>query len=179
MVIKEKDRKNKRKDAIRSLVPEPKMGNIRKEFYIASVQDTVAVKAVHDGFGLIESYDGMFVKSYWLGEINYLTASEDEQEVLLTRWRGILNSIGNNCEFAITFFNRPVDMELFREETLKKETRDRFDYLRRELNQIITDRIMEAYRIVITDVGKNGGKEGCNADRSKWAIQICQRLAYQ
>lgn len=58
---------------------------------------------MHDGFELINSYDGMFVKSYRLGEINYLTASEDEQGVLLTRWRGILNSISNNCEFAITF----------------------------------------------------------------------------
>ena len=135
------------KGLMKSLLPEMGREGIQKDFCITSVQNTVAVKAVHEKFGLIESYNGMFVKSYRLGEINYLTASEEEQEVLLTRWRGILNSIGNNCEFAITFFNRSVDMELFREETLKKETGDRFDYLRRELNQIITDRIME---------GKNG-----------------------
>lgn len=149
-VFKGNDRnqeKGRNKDALRGLFPEMGKEGIRKDFCVTSVQNTVAVKAAHDRLGLIESYAGMFVKSYRLGEINYLTASEEEQEVLLTRWRGILNSIGSNCEFAITFFNRSVDMELFREETLKKETGDRFDYLRKELNQIITDRIME---------GKNG-----------------------
>ena len=69
------------------------------------------------------------------------------QDSMLKKWRSFINSIGTNCEFAITIHNKNINMADFRESVLKKEMGDSLDYLRSELNGITIDRIQE---------GKNG-----------------------
>ena len=120
----------------------PKMPSV-----IETMQDSIPIQTVHEKYGLIETYEGCFTKSYKIENINYRTATDDEQEILLTRWRALLNSLGVRMEFALTVLNRPIHLRAFEEDTLIKETGDGYDYLRKQLNQILIERAVE---------GKNG-----------------------
>lgn len=112
-----------------------------------TVQDSVPIKAVHDQYNLIEPYEGMFTKSYRIGENNYATETAETENTLLTQYRNFMNSLGDKYECAITIFNKNIDMDTFREQMFTKETGDQLDYLRQDLNEIIEGRIED---------GKNG-----------------------
>ena len=66
---------------------------------------------------------------------------------MFVKLRGILNGIGNNCEIAFTIHNRSINMDDFKDRVLLKERGDKLDWLRREWNKVVLDRIRE---------GKNG-----------------------
>ena len=69
---------------------------------IETVQASVPIYAVHEQYDLIETQEGCFVKSYLLGDNNYLTAPEEEQRMSFLGWRKVINSFGTNMEFALT-----------------------------------------------------------------------------
>lgn len=106
-----------------------------------TAQDSVPIYAIHEAENIIETYPGLYTKMYRLGENNYQTETEETQQHLFLQYRSIYNSLGTNCEFAITVCNRDINMDEFCELALFKETGDEFDYLRRQYNQIITDRM--------------------------------------
>lgn len=129
-------------------------GIIKNDPYAAKVssckitaQDSVPIFAVHEKENLIETYPGFFTRQYYITENNYQTETMELQDSMLKKWRSFINSIGTNCEFAITIHNKNINMADFRESVLKKEMGDSLDYLRSELNGITIDRIQE---------GKNG-----------------------
>lgn len=117
---------------------------------VTTAQESIPIYAVHDEYNLIEVYPHCYTKTYKIGEINYQTATEDDQISILSHWREFLNSIPADCEIQQTIFNRKINMEQFCEEALLKEVGDQYDYLRRELNQVTLNRITE---------GKNGIKK--------------------
>lgn len=114
---------------------------------VATTQGSVPIESVHEKYGLIESYGGCFNRSYLLGDNNYLTSPDEEQETYYKGWRRLLNSFGSNTEFALTIYNRSINRQEFCDETLLKESGDKFNYLRKQMNTIILDRMTE---------GKNG-----------------------
>lgn len=109
---------------------------------VETVQDMVPIVAVHEKLNLIQSYEGQFSRSYRIGEANYQTLAEDQQAIFFDRWRSFLNSLGSNSEIAVTVFNRNINMEAFCDAVMTKETGDNLDYLRKQYNKIILDRIM-------------------------------------
>ena len=138
-----------------------------------TVQATIPIKTVHDKANLIESYDGCYTRTYEIANINYQTASEPEQESILTKWRAFLNSLGSESEMQLTIFNRNINMRQFEEDILLKETGDGFDYLRRDFNKVLLSRITE---------GKNGISKNeyitlsVHADSVKNALDVFHRL---
>ena len=133
---KSKDKKNKK-------VNESNI-KLHKKFCIETIQDTIPIHCVHDKYNLIESFPGNFSRMYALSNINYQTASQEEQEIYLTDWRTILNIVGNNQEFSVSIYNREINMQQFCEQKMLKETGDDLDYLRRQMNKINIDRIKES-----------------------------------
>ena len=126
-----------------ALRPRPKkIGLVRQ-----TVQASIPIQTVHEKENLIEPYEGCFIKIYRISNINYQTSTETEQDLILTKWRAFLNSLGTNQEMQLTFFNRNINLRQFEEEVLLKETGDGYDNLRRQMNEVIMGRIME---------GKNG-----------------------
>lgn len=121
-----------------------KKNKIPKKFCIETIQDSIPIYCVHDKYNLIESYPGNFSRMYELANINYQTASEDEQLLYLSDWRTILNIIGNNQEMSISIYNSEIDMDRFCEEKMVKEMGDDLDYLRRQINKINLDRIRDS-----------------------------------
>ncbi len=55
-----------------------KKNTIPRPICIQTAQKTVPVVGVHEKYGLIETYPGCYVKSYLIGDNNYLTAPEEE-----------------------------------------------------------------------------------------------------
>ena len=136
-----------------------------------TAQGSVPIWAVHEKENIIESYPGCYTKSYRLTNMNYQTATEQEQDSVLTKWRAYLNSLGCNQEMQLTIFNRVINMRQFREEVLLKETGDGFDNLREQMNEVTTASIMEGKNGISRDVyltismhmeagagGRSGGK---------------------
>ena len=121
-----------------------------------TAQDSIPITAVHEQYNLIETYPGFFTRCYALRETNYQTETEDAQKSMFVKLRGILNGIGNNCEIAFTIHNRDINMEDFKDRVLLKERGDKLDWLRREWNKVVLDRIRE---------GKNG-IDGAGCDRT-------------
>ena len=128
--------------------PDPYAAPVRR--CRVTMQDSIPITAVHEQYNLIETYPGFFTRCYALRETNYQTETEDAQKSMFVKFRGILNSIGNNCEIAFTIHNRDINMEDFKDRVLLKERGDKLDWLRREWNKVVTDRIRE---------GKNGIEE--------------------
>ena len=114
-------------------------------------QATIPVIGVHEQYGLIETYKGCFVRIYQLGDNNYMTAPEEEQEVDYKGWRKLINSFGTDCEFALTINNRSVNQQEFCDSVLIKEVGNEYDKLRKQMNTIILNRMNEGKNGIIKD----------------------------
>ena len=111
--------------------------------FAQSTAESVPIVGVHENYQLLETYKGCYVKSYLIGDNNYLTAPEEEQMVVYKGWKRLLNSFGTNVEAALTIYNHSINLQEFCEQALYKEVGDGFDGYRKELNQIMMQRIRE------------------------------------
>lgn len=111
--------------------------------FAQSTVQSVPILGVHEKYQFIETYRGCYVKSYRLGDNNYLTAPEEEQLTVYKGWKRLLNSFGTNVEAALTIYNHSINMQEFCEQALYKEAGDGFDDYRKELNEIMMQRIRE------------------------------------
>lgn len=128
-----------------------KKSTVPQKLNIETIQQTVPIFAIHEKYGLIETYPGCYVKSYYIGDNNYMTAPDDEQLKMFADWRRLLNSFGNNMEFAVSINNRTMSEADIREANMIKETGDPYDYLRKQMNRIITDRVKEGKNSIRKD----------------------------
>lgn len=140
--------KNIKKEKKKATAPR---SSIPVKVNIETVQQTVPIIAVHEKYELIETYPGCYVKSYLIGDNNYLTAPEEEQKTAFLGWRKVLNGFGTNMEFALTINNRNINQEDFRDSVLMKETGDPHDYLRKQMNKIIMDRMTDGRNSIQKD----------------------------
>ena len=111
--------------------------------YAQSSAASVPVVGVYEKYQLIETYKCCYEKSYYIGNNNYLTASEDEQNVVYKGWKKVINSLGTDVEAAITIYTHSVNMEDYCEKALYKEVGDAHDGYRKEMNDIILNRLKE------------------------------------
>ena len=131
--------KEKKKIDIKQILGEIKdMPELRPG--ISSMQESIPIYAVHEKENLIEVFPGYFVKSYYMRQINYMTASEEEQENILMGWRDVYNSLGD-AKISLTTINKTVNINKICDQILLKETGDSLDPLRRDYNKITLDRI--------------------------------------
>lgn len=106
-----------------------------------SVLDAVEIKSIAEN-GIFEvGTGGIFSKVYMFSDVNFATASVDEQIGMLESWCRWLNS--NNERFKITFNNKNRDIQKFKNDILFHRKMDVFDDLRDDFNEIIEDKIME------------------------------------
>ena len=138
-----------------------------------TAQETVPIQAVYEDYGLIKTEPGHYCKSYRIGDNNFLTLPDDEQYIDYKQWKRLLNTITPDMEFMVTINNRTIDTAAWAEGVLIKETGDRHDYLRKQMNDIIRSRILD---------GKNGIIRekyltvSVHADSVKKAAEAFQRL---
>ena len=128
-----------------------KKNKMPRKLSIETIQQTVPIFAIHEKYGLIETYPNCYVKSYYIGDNNYMTAPDDEQAKMFADWRRLLNSFGTNMEFAVSINNRTMSENDIRETNMIKETGDPYDYLRKQMNKIITDRVRDGKNSIRKD----------------------------
>ena len=105
-----------------------------------SIQETIEIMAVAEN-GIFEVSKNHFSKSYKFQDINYTTATENEQIGIFERYCKFLNSL--DCNFKITVNNKNKNMMALREYVLLPYTGDVFDKFRKIYNDIIEEKIIE------------------------------------
>lgn len=122
-----------------------------KKIKVTTTQESIPIHTVHIKEGIIETYPTCYTRTYSLSDINYQTATEDDQANLFLKYKTFINSIGDNCTCSITIYNRNINIEQFTSETLYKEVGDKYDLQRREMNQINLDRMKEGKNSIKKD----------------------------
>ena len=111
--------------------------------YAQSTAASVPILGVHEKYQMIETYPKHYEECLALSENNYLTAPEEEQLTVYKGWKSLLNSFGADVEVSIVIYNHSVNAREFYEGALYKENGDGFDDYRKELNEIILQRMQE------------------------------------
>ena len=105
-----------------------------------SIQETIEIMAVAEN-GIFEVSKNRFSKCYRFQDINYTTATEDEQIGIFERYCKFLNSL--DCNFKITINNKNKNMADLREKVLLAYCDDGYDNFRKIYNDIIEEKIRE------------------------------------
>ena len=104
-----------------------------------SINDVIEIKSIAEN-GIFEvGKGGIFTKTYKFSDINYETASVDEQYKILIEWCRWLNS--HSVPFKITVNNKNKNMAVMREQVLLPHVLDNFDPYRDMFNEEIEDNI--------------------------------------
>ena len=105
-----------------------------------SIQETIEIMAVAEN-GIFEVARNRYSKCYRFQDINYTTATEDEQIGIFERYCKFLNSL--DCNFKITVNNKNKNMIDLREKVLLAYCDDGYDHFRKIYNDIIEEKIRE------------------------------------
>ena len=105
-----------------------------------SIQETIEIMAVAEN-GIFEVSKNKYSKCYRFCDINYTTATEDEQIGIFERYCKFLNSL--DCNYKITINNKNKNMDDLRDKVLIAEKNDGFNNYRRIYNDIIEEKIIE------------------------------------
>ena len=105
-----------------------------------SIQETIEILKVAEN-GIFEVAKNRYSKCYRFGDINYVTAAEEEQEDVFERYCRLLNTL-DVC-FKITVNNKNKDMGKVRENVFLKEKGDGFDGCRKAYNEIMEQKVLE------------------------------------
>lgn len=107
-----------------------------------TVQQTIPYRNVYRN-GIIEVEEGYFSKSYLLQDINFRIAPDEEQESIFRAYGELLNSFGHECYVSITINNKSMNINRFNRETLIQMAGDELDIYRREINDMLKERMTE------------------------------------
>ena len=105
-----------------------------------SIQETIEIMAVAEN-GIFEVARNRYSKCYIFQDINYTTATEDEQIGVFERYCKFLNSL--DCNYKITINNKNKDMNVLRDYVLLPYMDDGFNDFRKIYNDIIEEKILE------------------------------------
>ena len=108
-----------------------------------SIQDTIPYLAAYTDNGIIETSSGVFSKAYTFQDINYHTATEENQQSFLLKYGQLINRFDPSIKFQIVLNNRNVDMKDFKKNNLLPMKKDNLDVFRQEYNQIILKKMEE------------------------------------
>lgn len=108
-----------------------------------TVQQSIPYLYVYPDDGIIETSQGIFTKSYYLSDINYQIAKQEEQEDMFLKYGELLNSFDSNVKIQICINNKNINQDEFKEETLLSEQGDNLDIYRREYNDMLLKKISE------------------------------------
>lgn len=105
-----------------------------------SIQETIEIMAVAEN-GIFEVARNRYSKCYRFRDINYTTATEEEQIGVFERYCKFLNSL--DCNYKITVNNKNKDMNVLRDYVLIPYAEDGFNRFRKIYNDIIEEKILE------------------------------------
>ncbi len=112
-----------------------------------TVQDSIPYIRVYDDSatsgGIIETTPNVFTKCYYLYDVNFTIASDDEQITIIEDYESLLNTFGAGMHAQITINNRNIDAEKFARNTLIEYRHDALDEYRQEYNEMLLQKMQE------------------------------------
>ena len=137
-----------------------------------TIQDSIPYSYVYEN-GIIETLPGHFTKSYKLKDINFQSASNDDQENLFVAYNDFLNSFGSEIMLQVVIFNRDIDKNEFTRSVLINPHGDGFDDYRNEMNEMLLQKLEEGHNNIIREkyLVISTKAEGIDA-----AIKLFQRI---
>lgn len=110
------------------------------------VQDVIPVRRIWpDGIFQVGS---KFAKTWKFTDINYLVASREDKESMFLTYSELLNSLDSGATTKITINNHHMKKSDFEESILMEMKDDGLDEYRREYNQMLLDKAMDANGIL-------------------------------
>lgn len=110
------------------------------------VQDVIPIRRIWpDGIFQVGS---KFVKSWKFSDINYLVASREDKESMFLTYSELLNSLDSGATTKITINNHHMKKADFEDSILMPMKADGLDEYRREYNQMLLDKAMDANGIM-------------------------------
>ena len=110
------------------------------------VQDVIPIRRIWpDGIFQVGS---KFVKSWKFADINYLVASREDKESMFLTYSELLNSLDSGATTKITINNHHMKKSDFEDSILMPMKADGLDEYRREYNQMLLDKAMDANGIM-------------------------------
>ncbi len=109
-------------------------------------QDVIPVNRIWaDGIFLLGT---KYAKTWKFTDINYLVASPEDKEKMFFRYSDLLNGLDPGSAVKITIRNRHMKESDFEESVLMKEKGDGLDEYRREYNDMLLSRTLDANGII-------------------------------
>ena len=108
-----------------------------------SIQETIEIMAVAEN-GIFEVSKNKYSKCYRFCDINYTTATEDEQIGIFERYCKFLNSL--DCNYKITINNKNKNMDELRDKVLIAEKNDGFNIIEESTMTSLRRRLLRADR---------------------------------
>ncbi|MBR2259239.1 MAG: ATP-binding protein [Blautia sp.] len=126
---------------IKAKIDKPKAGGSLKTK--KTIQETIPYFAAYAKDGIIETSPGVFTKMYRFSDINYHTATEEDQTGFLIKYSQLLNRFDSTVRFQVVLNNKNVDMVEFKDENLLKPKGDGLDVYRKEYNALLLAKMEE------------------------------------
>lgn len=115
-----------------------------------TTKDTIPYSRVYED-GIIESEGGVFSKAYSFGDVNFETASNEEQKRIFFAYEDLLNGIEDDMTMQVVIRNMKAESrQALLEKFIFKGRRDSLVEQRHRMNELIMDRIA---------AGRNGMKQ--------------------
>lgn len=108
-----------------------------------TIQETIPYTTAYSVDGIFESVPGMFSRMYRFSDINYHTATEEDQTNFLIKYSQLLNRFDASIKCQIVLNNKNVDMREFKNDNLLVMRNDELDVYRKEYNAIVISKMEE------------------------------------
>ena len=115
-----------------------------------TTKESIPYKRVYDD-GIIETEGGTFSKAYSFGDVNFETASPEEQKRIFFAFEELLNGLEEDTTMQVVIHNRKIESKKsLLEKFMYRPLRDSLNTQRNHMNKLILERIAS---------GKNGLKQ--------------------
>lgn len=112
-----------------------------------TVQDSIPITAFWDD-GVIETTPGTYTKTCLINDVNYITASNEEQQKIIFEFQDFLNGFDPSITWEFTFVNREIPKISTLESIRLKPAKDGLDIYRQEVNSILTSSLVKGHNTV-------------------------------
>lgn len=108
-----------------------------------TIADSIPYLRVYKN-GMIEVEEGRYSKSYRFPEVNFKTATDDDQRKIAEVYSGFLSSFDSGTDIEVTLYNKSIDIEDFKRQVFIPMKADQLNDYREEYNKMLLDKMSGA-----------------------------------
>ncbi len=105
------------------------------------VQDCIHIDQIDISTGVFYHGKDIYTKQFTIDDVNFETLDEEDKEVVFEKYCALINSFASGGELKITLNNRHIDSKSLRDTCFLDMKDDGYDYLRKELNGNVENRL--------------------------------------